>query len=263
MKTIFSVLILLLSVSLTVKSQKLTFAEGSDSTLINKTLKVQKIILRFPESYDATKYYPLLVALHGNGGTAASLAQIFSSHKNNEVILAFPEGQYPKLIKDFIGYSWYYETNDRGLWRYLDMTSVEQVHEVIDVITSKYNIEKTYIFGFSQGASLAYTVGFKYPEKVFGVAAVGGSLPEIDVWGSIVTSNEINKAENVKFLIARGNSDRLCKKSKFISQTEFVESKGFTSTIFEYKGGHYITTELLDNLYDWINKYSDTEQNKE
>ena len=115
-------------------------AEQSPIVEINKNLllvksnNLQKVILQFPDKYDSEKEYPLLVVLHGNGGAARHIASVFLPYSNKDVILAFPQGQYPKSVIGAVGYSWYLETKDRSVWEIADTYAVENIYEVITAI---------------------------------------------------------------------------------------------------------------------------------
>ena len=258
----FNYLIILLVVAFNFSSnaQRMVCFEETDSVLYTNATNMQKVIIKFPENFDSNKSYPLLIALHGNGGTAKDMASVFIPFNNKEVIVAVPEGQYPRIINENIGFSWYYFTNNVQLSMLADNIVLEQVLGLIDNISNLYKIQDIFIMGFSQGASLAYTIGFKSPEKVVGIIAVGGSLPIIDARGSIVSSKEIVKAKDLKILLSRGNNDRLCKKKNFNEQKDFLTKKGLVTTSFEYQGGHFLTPDFLETVFIWITESSQTKQ---
>ncbi len=252
MKSIITLTLLSLLTFFCGQSQHLIVGQENDSTLYLKSSSIQKVLIKFPEDYNPQKTYPLLVALHGNGGTAMDMASIFSPFKHEEVILAFPEGQYPRIITETIGFSWYFYTNDIKLSKFSDYKTLEQVNDVIDEISAAYKIKNIFIMGFSQGASLAYTIGFKTPEKITGVIAVGGNLPMIDGRAAIVFSKEIENAKHLNLFVSRGNRDRSYKKSMYLEQKEYLTKKGFAPTFFEYDGGHFLTPEFLEKVFRWI-----------
>lgn len=226
--------------------------EINKNLLLVKSSNLQKVILQFPDRYDSEKEYPLLVVLHGNGGAARHIANVFLPFSKEDVILAFPQGQYPKSVMGAVGYSWYLETKDRSVWEIADTRSLENVYEVIVALNSKYKIDKNFVFGFSQGASLAYMVGFKHPDLVSGVIAVGGRMPDIDKKGSVISSKNIEDAKLLRVLVARGNADKLTGEKQFNYQRLFLKRKGYDLFSFEYDGGHYLSQELLEEVFDWI-----------
>ena len=208
-------------------------------------------ILKLPEQYDNSKTYPLLVALHGNGGTSASFAPLFSSIAGASVLVAVPQGEYRKPAG---GYSWFYETSDRSLWEAYDTRSVAGVVALISDIRARYPIGKVFVLGFSQGASLAYMAGLRNPSLVAGIAAISGYLPEIDREGSIVHAQDVANARNVEIFVARGVSDSLVSRQTYTAQRDFLLSNGYSVTEFEFAGAHYLTEDLLFRALQWLSE---------
>jgi len=108
------------------------------------------------------------------------------------------------------------------------------------------------VFGFSQGASMAYMLGLLNPALVWGVVAVSGYLPEIDGAGSIVHAQDVTDARSVQMFIARGSSDGIVGRDAFVSQRDLFTSRGYSVTTLEYVGNHYLTDELLGQVLLWL-----------
>lgn len=222
---------------------------ANDKYIVSKVQRLQTMIVKLPDNYNPAETYPVLFALHGNGGDAAGLASLFNEYSQAPVIIAVPQGLYSKYSG---GYSWFFETNDKDLWEAGDPLTVDNITSHITELKSKYKIGKVYIFGFSQGASVAYMTGLKNPTVVRGIAAVGGSLPDIDVKGSIITSAEVNNAVGLKVLIARGTGDPLASRDSYDRQVDFFKTRNFTLTNFQYMGAHELNNEILGRIFLWI-----------
>lgn len=226
-----------------------TVKNPDDVVHVAKAQRLQKIIVKLPENYDKNKAYPVLFSLHGNGGDAQGLANQFNAYSGMQVIFVFPQGQY---TKEFGGYSWYLETSNKAIWELGDMLSADNIISALTEVQSYYKTGDIFIFGFSQGASVAYMAGLKYPEKIRGIAAVGGILPEIDVTGSVIKTTDVISAVNLKLLIARGTSDEAVIKAHYDYQKDYFNSKGFDVYSFEYTGGHEMTAGLMQKLFAWM-----------
>lgn len=222
----------------------------TDEIKYAKASKVQKIRIKLPENYNIEKNYPVLILLHGNGGNAYDMSEVFASYKKFPVIIAIPEGQYPK--SSIAGYSWYFETNSKQLWERFDILAAESIMETVNELKNSYRCSDFYIMGFSQGASLAYMTGLLFPQKIKGVAAIGGILPEIDIAGSTIKSTHIENAKYLKLLIARGISDPLVEKKIYDQQVEFFKSHKFSLMEYEYQGGHNLSQEIILKIFQWI-----------
>ena len=205
--------------------------------------------LAFPVNYDSTATYPLLVGLHGNGGSAAEFAGAFSTFGEESLVVAVAQGEYAKSGG---GYSWFYLTEDRSLWEAYDTRSVNTLVELIGAIRARYRIGKVFVLGFSQGVSLAYMTGLRNPSLVSGVLAISGYVPEIDQVGSVVHAQDVAAGSGVKLFIARGFSDAVVPREVFTAQRDFFTANGYDVTAREYPGGHYITDDLQVEIRVWL-----------
>ena len=117
-----------------IQSCKLPGPESPAAKDVDFTTPSLTAILKLPERYDSSKTYALLIALHGNGGTAAGFAPAFSSLAGDSLLVAVPQGEYAKSGG---GYSWFYLTNDRSLWEEYDTRSVDHVAELASAIGAR------------------------------------------------------------------------------------------------------------------------------
>lgn len=210
-------------------------------------------ILKLPADFDSTRTFPLLIALHGNGGNAVSLAPWFSHVARASFFVAVPEGPY---VRESGGYSWFFETDDRALWEQYDTVSVRAVVALIEALRTEYRIGDVYLLGFSQGASLAYMTGFRNPELVDGLLAISGVLPDIDTLGAIVHAQDIEAARNVPVFVARGAEDEMISRRSFLTQVEFLTSHGYAVTAYEYSGGHVLTDDVTNRALLWMAEHA-------
>ena len=215
--------------------------------------KAQNYIVLLPYSYDSAEAYPVLVTLHGNGGNAESMAGVFDVYAKLPLIIVIPQGQYPRTD---IGFSWYLETNDKSMWEKTDRKSADYIIDVIKDVQKSYKTDDIFLLGFSQGASLAYMTGFKYPSVFRGIASIGGGLPAIDVEGSVVKTEDIKNADGLKIFVSRGKDDSLVPKRAFDYQIDFLKKNDYKVESYEYDGPHDFTVDLLQELNKWLRKYS-------
>jgi predicted esterase len=208
-------------------------------------------ILKFPERYDSAKAYPLLVALHGHGGTAAEFDSGLAFLDRASLFVAVPQGEYAGPAG---GRSWFFETADRSLWEAYDTRTVDHVVELVGAIGTRYRVGKVFVLGFSAGASLAYMTGLRNPSLVTGILAIGGNFPEVDREGSILHAQDVVNGRGVKVFIARGVSDPYVGQRVFTNQRDLLLSHGYAVTAFEYAGAHHLTSELLARVGRWIRR---------
>jgi len=211
----------------------------------------QSVLLKLPNDYDPKKTYPLIVGLHGYGGTMAGLTSAFDGLRDQPVLLAFLQGEYRR---EGGGWSWYVMTEDRTVWEKVDELAVARVVEAIQEIKSVYSVGKISVFGFSQGASMAYLVGLLHPALISGIAAVSGSLPEIDMQGSILHAANIAEAKNVRIFVGRGFADKAVPREEYSRQVDFLSKAGFDVSTYEFQGGHTLTGMLMARMWRWVKK---------
>ncbi|MCX6567290.1 MAG: alpha/beta hydrolase-fold protein [Candidatus Aminicenantes bacterium] len=224
--------------------------EGREIIVNTKSMMV---IVKLPVDYNPAKPYTLLVALHGNGGSAQGWAPSFNRYANEPFIVAIPQGAYQKPQG---GFSWFYETTDRSLWKSYDTLAVTKLLEAVAEVSSRYPVKEKFILGFSQGAGMAYMAGILNPAIIRGVIAIGGVMPEIDREGSLINDSQVIRARGLKLLIARGNSDDLVNRQHFTDQRKYFRSKGYDVSSYEYQGGHSLTESLLGRIRRWLKKNS-------
>jgi phospholipase/carboxylesterase len=211
----------------------------------------QNIIIIRPANYEPDRKYPLLVALHGYGGTAEGLSQAFASYAHLPILVAFPQGAF---VRPAGGYSWFRRVEDRSQWPQEDESGVARILDCISAVSGRYAVKNVIVFGFSQGASLAYMTGLRNPALVEGIAAVAGGLPEIDGRDSIIDSARIAAARRVKIFIARGTDDRAVDRETYVRQKEYLSAHGFQIETMEFGGDHHLTFELLVRIWNWIDR---------
>jgi predicted esterase len=205
-------------------------------------------VVRLPADLDPARQYPLLVVLHGYGGTAEGFATAFDAYAGEDIFLAAPQGP----VAAAGAWSWYLATDDRSLWPASDGATVAGVVEMIRDVQSRYRVGKVFVLGFSQGVMMAYMVGLLNPTLVTGVVAVAGAMPEVDQEGSIVHAADITAARDVKLSITRGAMDAAVDRSFYTAQRDFFTNNQYDVTAYEFIGVHTIPAEVLDRVLPWL-----------
>jgi len=134
-----------------------------------------------PKNYSKAKAYPLVIALHGGGGTAK---QLMTSTKKRFNTLADTEGfivVYPQGVKK----SWN-DNNKRdqnGFARKENIDDVGFISKLISVLESKYSINSDAVFacGISNGGLMSQTLAMELPEKIKVVGMVAATFGKDEV----------------------------------------------------------------------------------
>lgn len=152
------------------KAQKFTFQYTNEKGRIERP----EYILSVPFSYNIEKQYPLFVTLTGGNYTAEEFHKLWQPFADSlGVILVTPA----RDNKDSTKLAWN-ENSD-----FMVLSCMDRVAEKVNL-----NLDKIYVGGFFEGGTLAYKLGFKYPQIFKGIAAISAKLPEY------------YKTENLEFL---------------------------------------------------------------
>lgn len=206
-------------------------------------------ILRPPVGWDTSRTYPLVVALHGNGGTAGGFAPSFGPVASAGSYVVIPEALWGTANG---GFSWFFRSSDRTQWPPYDTIAVAGVVALVETLKARYHVGDVYLFGFSQGVALAYMTGFRNPHLVRGIVAVSGYLPAIDTVGAIVSMADVDSARALRVFAAHGTWDGTITRSEYQAQLDLLTAHGFPVTAYEFSGGHVLYDSVVERAVQWL-----------
>jgi polyhydroxybutyrate depolymerase len=155
------------------------FVQAQDEfrTLTFESLE-RTYLIHVPPSYDAGTPAPLLLMLHGRGGSGEDIAELtnFSdlADENNFIVL-YPDGldNQWNYVKDVPGYS--SMTHD----------DTSFLLALLDEVSSQYSIDekRVYVAGFSNGGFMTQRLACDVPERFAAFASVAaagfGGMPQL------------------------------------------------------------------------------------
>ncbi len=201
------------------------------------------LIMRLPDNYDATKSYPLVIALHGRGGSAASMINLREAMGARTAIFAAPQGAYPAGP----GYSWFLDTQDRAVWPRADALMLDQLLGTLHGLRQRHHIGNVYLLGHSQGAGVAYLLATRARSEVSGLLCFGAGDPldMADTTGWVAT-------KGLPVFLSHGRQDAVVPFSKALAAQTFFQAQGVAVTFEPYIGGHGLETAPLRKAWAWI-----------
>ncbi|MFO0738069.1 MAG: hypothetical protein U0270_19405 [Labilithrix sp.] len=147
-------------------------------------------VLAVPKNYDANKAYPLVIALHGDGGNARGFVtdSKLTAATGDQAIVAFPD----QVLDLFTSY---YDNNDQRL-----------VAATIIQVKKNRNIDggKIWGFGHSKGAFMLSEMGCRKPGLFTAFASYAGGAPQEQNDNG---EPDCPDAQGLPFLVMAGEND--------------------------------------------------------
>ena len=146
---------------------------------------------------------PLMISMHGNGGTAqlqAAMSQLVKLAQAQQIVVAFLEGT--GFVQTFNAGACC------GTAQTQDIDDVAYVRSVIDDVEASTAIDSSRIFatGFSNGGMMSHRLACGLADRLAGIAAVGGASGQFDRIGTPYYS--CNPARPIPVLHIHGANDR-------------------------------------------------------
>jgi phospholipase/carboxylesterase len=211
--------------------------------------------VQFPDGYNLKKSFPLIISLHGGGGSYETFKNIWRHFENPQFIMATPQAPYKWLMGTKIGYDWsaWPSENLMTMQNALKLTS-KYIENLIQSLTSNFNISKVYLMGFSQGSIIAQIAGVNNHDLLDGIIILSG--PEFDhpekpeiVWPS---KKAVQSANHLMVFIAHGKADDIVDFELANKSREQYEKFAYDVFFFEFEGGHEINAEAMKEVEKWI-----------
>ncbi|WP_075343916.1 alpha/beta hydrolase [Tenacibaculum agarivorans] len=190
----------------------------------------------------------VLILLHGYGSNEDDLFS-FAEELPEELLIVTARAPYEM---GYGGYAWYAINFDANNEKFSDLdqanTSIEKIADFIDEIKDKYNTNKTFLLGFSQGAILSYALSLKYPNKVQHVVALSGYINED------LLPKEIPNNITTDYYISHGIVDLVIPFIWAKKAPEFLSKLNLQNEFSEYPVGHGVAPQNFYSFKNWINQ---------
>lgn len=206
------------------------------------------LIEHLPDDYRSDEAYPLVLALHGFGASAADWDWAAPAFTRRGVILVAAQAPYTFDRGDREGRDWFNShTDDREVVDATVPRTVGAVIETVRWLRARYRVGELYLLGFSQGGRLAYRAGPGHDDVIDGMAIFGAGFDP----AAMDTEGVEASAGKMRVFIGHGLSDRI-DLSNATGGRDFLRRAGYEVTFQSFTGGHELPPAMIRRVVDWV-----------
>jgi phospholipase/carboxylesterase len=185
---------------------------------------------------------PVVIGLHGYGGSPEHLATIFDGFPVKARVL-LPRG--PMRVRQGWGWFAFADTYER-IAPDLAAAAETALRDVAQRTHGRPSCGRPIVLGYSQGGFVAWALAARSPAVVAAAFPIAGMLPS-----SLYPSRAPPDAPRV--VAFHGDADEVVEVGYDVSTQARFEEVGFRATLRRYPGlGHARTAPLLDDLRDEV-----------
>ena len=206
-------------------------------------------LVQYPATYNknSSAKYPTILALHGRGSNEEDLIGLAPYLPDNFLWIS-PRGTF-ELGPD--GYEWFQVIQIGKPDPIRLANAVKTIDHFIEEVIDSYPVDtdKLFLLGFSQGTVVSFSYALTKPQRVAGVIAQSGYVPQ-------ESGLQIDEAgvKNKPFILTHGIQDQLLPVTLARQSRSTLEQLGVKVGYHEFNMGHQITAESLDVVSAWLEK---------
>jgi predicted esterase len=191
-----------------------------------------------PSNYDATKKWPLVVALHGMGGDENSF---FTSYNNGEM----------KRIAEARGYLVVCPKGRAPASMYMGSAETDVI-DVLKAMKRDYSIDddRVYLMGHSMGGYGTWSVAVNHPDLFAAIGPISGGGQPLVMMG-------LKKITNVPWVVIHGDKDPTVSVEESRKMVKAGKELGIEIKYVEVPGGNHsdIAVPGFKDIFDWFDAH--------
>jgi phospholipase/carboxylesterase len=196
-----------------------------------------------PEHYEPNYAYPLIVWLHGAGGSERELAERMPHVSTRNYLGLALRGPLPSSSgPDAGGFRWSF--SERAL---ADLEG--ELHETVRRLRRRYHVHSERVFpvGFDEGGTVALQLLLRRPEWFGGAVALAARLPE-----ERRALKRFGDLRDRRVLIAAGSRDRVLPVDRTLRTIRLLHAAGMHVSTRIIDAAHEATPRMLGHVNHWI-----------
>jgi predicted esterase len=201
---------------------------------VDSTLQPYRVYV--PSTYDGSKAYPLVIALHGMGGDENSYFEVYNKGafkteaENHGYIVACPKGRKPTSM--YVG------------------DAERDVMDVIEEMKRAYRIDasRIYLTGHSMGGFGTWSVAMNHPEVFAALAPVAGG---------VTNPANMSKIAHIPQLVIHGDKDPTVSIDRSRVMVAMGKKLGVELKFLEIPGGDHssVVAPTFKDVFDWFDSH--------
>ena len=205
-----------------------------------KASKDLNYLVFYPKNIDKNKKYNIVFFMHGYGDSMHGISGIIEYLSKDNIYIFFNAPFKMDIGFNTVGYRWFeFPLNERE-FKFSQEAISNSINEIL--IEFKFNFEKIYIGGFSQGGMMS--LHNNYNGRVDGLIILSSRL--------VYSDKEFYLNNNTKIFMSHGLNDLVIPKENANYSLNFLKDKGFNIEYKEFQIAHEISIEQMNELNKWI-----------
>ncbi|WP_053366324.1 alpha/beta hydrolase [Bacillus sp. FJAT-27245] len=200
--------------------------------------------LRRPRNFVEGERYPALFVMHGIGSNEQNMLSLIEGLEDHFYIFSV-RGH----LSQGPGFAYFTIQGFGKPHREVFDEGIGKLSAFIDYATEKYPLDtnKVYLMGFSQGAIVSMTMALTLGNKIKGVVALSGYIPQF-----VKEEYTINPGDRLSLFISHGEYDNVLPYEWGTENVDYFTQLGVPVTFKSYPEGHTVSLENFQDFRSWI-----------
>jgi phospholipase/carboxylesterase len=200
--------------------------------------------LRRPQNIKPGETYPALFVLHGIGSNELNMLSLVEGLEDSFYIFSI-RGH----LSHGPGFAFFTIQGYGKPHRDVFDEGVNNLTNFIDYASQQYPLDTSrfYLLGFSQGAILSMSLGLTLGNKIKGVVALSGYIPQF-----VKEEYNVKPGEQLSVFVSHGEMDQVLPFEWGTQNVEYFNQLGIPVTFKTYPEGHTVSYENLQDFQLWL-----------
>ncbi len=197
-----------------------------------------------PKNMIPGRKYPALFVMHGMGSNEYNMLSLVNGLKDSFLIFSV-RGH----LTQGPGYAYFTIQGFGKPHREVFDEAIKRLANFIDYVAINYEIDpkQLYLLGFSQGAIISMTLALTMGNKIKGIVALSGYIPQF-----VKEEYMINTGDHLSVFISHGEFDQVLPYEWGKENVDYFNKIGVPVTFKTYPESHTVTEKNLHDFEAWI-----------